>query len=101
MAFCYCLKEPNIIFDNEVDSNGLEFNRVTITGKYDSVFRLLLCEKEKRLILDEEFFPHVFKAYLEKGIELLYAEYMKINSPGEFLQHILTGQGTQAKLPEN
>lgn len=99
IAFCYSLNEPELELDDDIDSNGFEFNRITITGKYDPVFRLLLCEREKRLILDEEYFPKVFKAYLEKGIELLYAEYLKINSPGEFLQHILTGEKVQAKLP--
>ena len=92
IAICYAINEPELEFEEDIDSNGIEFNRITITGKYDSVLRLLLCEREGRLILDEEYFPKIFKAYLEEGIGLIYSEYMKINSPGEFFQHILTGK---------
>ena len=99
MAFGYALNAINIPVD-PTDSNGQEFNRVTLTGKYDALFRLLMSEKEERLIVDDEFFPIKLKEYVEYGVNQLYLQYMKINSPGEFLIFLLSDEKVQTKLSE-
>lgn len=101
MAIGQSLKQPSPIDIELSDNNGQEFNRITLTGKYDSLFKLLISENEGRLITDDEFFPTKFKDYLEHGIDVLYAQYLKINSPGEFLIYILTDETVQTKFPED
>jgi len=57
------------------DSAGLDFNRPTLTGSYDYVFKALIAQAEGREITDEEFFPGLFNAHLERGAILLENEY--------------------------
>ena len=36
------------------DSNGYEFNRYTLTGEYDSIFKALIIQHEKKRVHDAE-----------------------------------------------
>ena len=67
------------------DSNGYEFNRYTLTGEYDSVFKALITQHEKKKLYDTEYFTKYLRNHIERGINLLYHEYERINSPVEFL----------------
>ena len=67
------------------DSAGFEFNRYTLTGEHDYVFKALVVQHEGRRLSDNEYFSKYFRRYIERGIELLYSEYLKINSPIDFL----------------
>lgn len=57
------------------DQGGLEFNRNTLTGIYDYIFKALITQYEGREISDEEYFPDLFYAHLERGAKLLENEY--------------------------
>lgn len=57
------------------DTAGQEFNRPTLTGQYDFVFKALIAQREGRAISDEEYFPGLFNAHLERGARLLENEY--------------------------
>jgi DNA sulfur modification protein DndE len=57
------------------DSNGIEFNRNTLTGEFDYVYKALITQHAKTEIADEEYFPDLFNAHLERGIEILDNEY--------------------------
>lgn len=57
------------------DTAGQEFNRHTLTGKYDFIFKALIAQCEGREISDEEYFPGLFNAHLERGLYLLENEY--------------------------
>jgi len=67
------------------DSAGFEFNRYTLTGEHDYVFKALVVQREGRRLSDNEYFSKYFRRHIERGIELLYSEYLKINSPIDFL----------------
>ena len=67
------------------DSAGFEFNRYTLTGEHDYVFKALVVQHEGRRLSDNEYFSKYFRRHIERGIELLYSEYLKINSPIDFL----------------
>lgn len=56
------------------DSKGLEFQRYTLTGEYDLLFRELIKSKEKKYISDDDYFTQYLKAYIEKGLKLLQSE---------------------------
>ncbi|WNR45134.1 DNA sulfur modification protein DndE [Paenibacillus roseipurpureus] len=65
--------------------DGLALNRNTVTGEFDYIFHALIAQHLKREITDEEYFPGLFNAHLERGIRLLSGEYkMAKNSEGFF-----------------
>ena len=70
---------------NFEDSSGFEFNRYTITGEQDVLFRALVSQYEKKNLNDFEYFSKYLRSHMERGVSLLYEEYNKINSPIDFL----------------
>ncbi len=52
-------------------SEGLILNRSTVTGEYDYIFHALISQHMKQEISDEEYFPSLFNAHLERGIRYL------------------------------
>lgn len=57
------------------DNNGLELNRQTITGEFDTMYKCLIEMKEGRNLTDDEYFPSYIKAHLDRGAKLLYKEF--------------------------
>jgi DNA sulfur modification protein DndE len=70
------------------DSKGLEFNRPTLTGDQDLLFKSLITQHEKKPINDDTFFTKYFRNHIERGIDTLYKNYQKINSPVDFLMKL-------------
>lgn len=75
IAVVLSLREKMPISKVVKDSSGIEFNRTTLTGSYDYVFKALVSQREQRHITDEEFFPDLFNAHLDRGTRLLLNEY--------------------------
>jgi len=67
------------------DSAGYEFNRYTLTGEHDDIFKLLISQHGKKKLNDAIYFSKYLRNHIERGIDLLYKEYEKINSPVDFL----------------
>lgn len=67
------------------DNDGIEFNRSTLTGDGDLLFKALIVQLEQKRMTDEEYFSSYLRKHIERGVDLLHGEYMKINSPVEFL----------------
>lgn len=65
------------------DSAGFEFNRYTLTGEYDDIFKALVKQHEKELN-DREYISTFLRNHIERGIQFLYIEYQRINSPIDF-----------------
>lgn len=70
------------------DSKGLEFNRITLTGDQDLIFKSLILQHEKKPIDEEIYFPQYFRNHMERGLDVLSSEYTKINSPVDFLMQL-------------
>ncbi len=71
------------------DSSGTEFNRYTLTGDLDDVYKALVIQHEKKRMSDEDFFAKYLRNHIERGIEILYEEYQKVNSPIEFIVRLV------------
>ncbi|MBR7553627.1 DNA sulfur modification protein DndE [Allobacillus sp. GCM10007491] len=71
------------------DTSGLEFNRNTLTGEHDYVFKALITQRMQKEISDEEFFPDLFNAHLERGITILDNEYRHAGNPDRFINNLL------------
>ncbi|AEB76749.1 DndE family protein [Clostridium botulinum] len=57
------------------DINGLELQRSTVTGEFDSLFKALIETNLRRHINDDEYYPHFMKLHIDRGAELLYNNY--------------------------
>lgn len=70
-------------------SGGLEINRSTLTGEYDYTFKALIAQHSRREISDEEYFPDLFNAHLERGIRILTNEYRHSGNYEKFIRFLL------------
>ena len=71
------------------DSTGYEFIRYTLTGDYDNIFKALIIQHEGKKLTENEYYPKYLRNHIERGINLLYIEYKRINSPIEFLARLV------------
>lgn len=60
--------------DYKTDNDGLELSRQTIFGDHDLLFKSLIIYRENRAISEEEYFPAIVKAHLDRGARLLEDE---------------------------
>ena len=59
----------------DTDSNGLDLNKQTITGKYEIMYKCLIEQHCGHHLRDEEYFPKYVKAHIDRGALLLYNEF--------------------------
>lgn len=60
--------------DFQTDNDGLELNRQTIFGDHDLIFKALISNTEGKSLTEEEYFPSMVKAHLDRGAVLLENE---------------------------
>lgn len=60
--------------DYKTDNEGIELSRQTIFGDHDLLFKALIINRECRSINEEEYFPGIVKAHLDRGAKLLEDE---------------------------
>lgn len=89
LAIGLSLREDTPIDEYEADNNGLEFNRQTLTGDYDLIFKVIISQHCNRPLSDEEYFPTYIKKHLDRGIKLLEAEYKYTGNYEKFLIHLV------------
>ena len=71
------------------NNRGLEINRQTFTGDYDFIYKALIAQHRGRSVTDEEYFPELFNAHLERGISVLQNEYKYAGNTNKFYESIL------------
>lgn len=89
IAVALSLKNPDPISTEVPDSNGLEINRHTLTGGQDTVYKALVAQHTGREITDNEFFPTLFNAHLERGIRLLSNEYQHAGNSEKLIKNLV------------
>lgn len=86
LAVSLSLSDPSSVMpDDHHDQLGLEFNRVTLTGEYDSVYKALIIQHTNHPLPDEEYFPGYLKAHLERGVSLLENAYQYAGNYEKFV----------------
>lgn len=69
-------EDPRKVYNEKNnDHGGGSYQRITITGDYDELYRALLIEQLNKEIDDTELFPELFNAHISRGINALYDEY--------------------------
>jgi len=67
-AFCHSLNIPGIPTSEEYDSDGMEFNRYTITGQHDLIMMTLLAQRLEDDGLGEKDANEQFRLHICRGI---------------------------------
>lgn len=60
--------------DYGTDNEGQEFNRQTIFGDHDLIFKCLIMMNAGQSLTEDEYFPKTVKAHLDRGAQLLENE---------------------------
>ncbi|MGL5149315.1 MAG: DndE family protein [Clostridium sp.] len=72
IAISLSLKEATSINEyKEADTNGLELQRSTVTGDFDSIFKALMEVNLNKHLSDDEYYPTYTKRHIDRGAELL------------------------------
>ena len=71
------------------DSGGYEFNKTTIMGSEEFIFKAIASNIQEYPLYEEIFFNVIIKNHIERGIVQLFEEYERINSPAEFMKKLL------------
>jgi len=88
IAFALSIRKGNLEpEDFQTNTEGLELNRQTIFGEYDTLFKSLMAIKTSKEIADIDFFPRYTKAHLDRGAKLLFNE---IRYGMNFYENLLT-----------
>ncbi|USK86055.1 DNA sulfur modification protein DndE [Peribacillus asahii] len=88
IAVSLSLKDPSI--PNPVENKtGVEIHRNALTGENDYIFKALIKQHSKRNVPDEEYFPDLFNAHLERGIKLLDSEYKHAGNYEKLLLNLI------------
>jgi len=70
-----------------------EFNRFTLTGEEDILYKILVYQHEYECnnvkIPENQYYLGYFRLHLERGLDSLYYEYQRINSPVQFLRSLI------------
>lgn len=61
--------------ESENDHGGATYQRITITGEYDELYRALMIEHIQKDIEDKEIFPELLNSHIARGVNMLYDEY--------------------------
>lgn len=60
--------------DFSTDNEGLELSRQTIFGDHDLIFKALIINGQNEVASEDEYFPDMVKAHLDRGAKLLEGE---------------------------
>lgn len=93
LAIALSLKEEEPIEQYiEEDTEGLELNRQTIMGQYDTLFKCLMELKANKSLTDDEYFPDYTKNHLDRGAKLLEALYEYTGNFEKLFNSLLQGE---------
>jgi len=89
---------------SKLEITGKEFNRYSVTGDYDELFKCLTAEHTGKRLSDDDFFSGYFKAHVDRGVALLEKDLLECESVDAFWAKVLrelpttTAPGSQATI---
>ena len=97
LAIAYSLKMPgdprlndgNFVKYDQKSQNGADYIRYTIFGNDEKLYKLMMEQHLKIHLTDEDFFPELTNAHLNRGIIELQAELKLAKSKEKLLVNIL------------
>jgi DNA sulfur modification protein DndE len=90
LAIGLSLQDPSMpALVNDKSTGGFEIDRFILTGSYDLIYKTLITQHANRELTDDEYFPALFNAHLERGIVLLENEYKHAGNAEKFMINLL------------
>lgn len=97
IAIAFSLREngdPRNIDDKIIrydvrNQNGADYNRYTIFGDDEIIYKAMMSQHIQKQLQDEEFFPDITIAHINRGIKELYAEIKMSGSKEKFLRKFI------------
>ena len=74
---------------NGSDQTGFEFQRQSLFGEHDSLYKALMTQVLGKELTDEEFFPRMVYCHLEQGVHLLASEYKHHGNRSKLYTYLL------------
>ena len=95
IAVSMSLNESTSILEYKIkNTDGLELQRATVTGEFDSIYKALIEVNLGRHITEDEYYPHFMKLHMDRGAELLSNKYKYAGGNLEkFLTNLLQKEG--------
>lgn len=75
LAIALSVRKGKLFLDDmKTDNDGLELSRQTIFGDHDLLFKTLIINTERKAMSEDDYFPAIVKAHLDRGARLLEDE---------------------------
>lgn len=68
---------------------GADYQRFTIFGQNEEIYKLLMVQNLGREISDEEFFPDLTNAHIRRGIRYMHSEYLYTDNRDKFFENLI------------
>jgi DNA sulfur modification protein DndE len=86
--------DPRIVDGQDIPydirmQGGVDYQRMTIFGQMEYLYRILMTNHIGRDLSDEEFFPELTVAHIRRGIDYLYSEYRYIDNKDKFFANLI------------
>ncbi|ARF14004.1 DNA sulfur modification protein DndE [Sporosarcina ureae] len=94
IAIALSLKDPSLP-ENVTNRGGLEIHRNALTGEMDFVYKTIIKQHSQRNVPEDEYFPDLFNAHLERGMAILDNEYRYAGNFEKLLLSLLEMGGQQ------
>jgi DNA sulfur modification protein DndE len=76
--------------NTNVDEKGLDIARYTLTGDDDAIYKALITQHFGRKLCEDEYFPKLFNAHIERGINTFYSEYKLLGNKDKTIKYLLS-----------
>lgn len=90
-------EEAPVVAVLETDTEGFEFNKSTIYGPDELIFRSVGSYVQGEPA-GPDFFNVVIRNHLERGLELMEAQYEKVNSPVGYLSQFVMSSAEESDV---
>ncbi len=86
--------DPRIISGEKIayeikNQGGMDYQRLTIFGQAEEMYRTLMINHLGHDITDEEFFPELTCAHIKRGVDYLYSEFRYIDDKDKFFAKLI------------
>lgn len=71
------------------DTSGFEFQRHTLTGDFDEIYKIMILQHINTEIDEDSYFPSLVNAHIERGINFLYSEYKMAGNREKLMIYLL------------
>ncbi|WP_188207535.1 DNA sulfur modification protein DndE [Alkalibacillus aidingensis] len=97
IAISLSILEPSMPDEVQSESDGIEFNRNTLTGEQDYFYKSLIRQHAKMEVQEDDYFPNLFNAHLHRGTKLLENEYKHAGNFDKLLKNLIKLSQENAK----